>query len=213
MRGASTPAGLLIAPGIAGFDAELNERVPYDPERAKALLAEAGYAEGFPVTIDCPNDRYVNDEEICVAVAGMLNKVGVAAEVNAQTKSKHFAKAGSAEGYNTSMYMLGWIPGTYDAHHVLHNLMTLDAAPGGSGIWNAGKWTNPRVEELTKAIASEMDPEEAHCHDPRGAAHPQRGFRRPAAPPAGAGLGRCRQVAEIKQAPNDFLILEEVRIQ
>ena len=157
MRGAATPAGLLIAPGIAGFDAELNRRVPHDPARAKALLTEAGYADGFPVTIDCPNDRYVNDEEICVAVAGMLRRIGVAAEVNAQTKSLHFAKAGAPGGYDTSIYMLGWIPGTYDAHDVLHNLMTLRDGPEGSGVWNAGNWTDPRVEELTEAIASEMD--------------------------------------------------------
>jgi peptide/nickel transport system substrate-binding protein len=213
MRGAANPAGLLIAPGIAGFDAELNERFPYDPELAKTLLAEAGYADGFPVTIDCPNDRYVNDEAICAAVAGMLNKVGVAAEVNAQTKSKHFAKAGSAEGYNTSMYMLGWIPGTYDAHHVLHNLMTLDAAPEGSGIWNAGKWTNPRVEELTKAIASEMDPDKRTAMIHEALRIHKEDFGALPLHQQALAWGVSDSVAEIKQAPNDFLILEEVRMQ
>src|SRR3546814_8343759 len=69
MRGASTPTNLMFAPQINGFNAKLNERLPYDPEKAKALLAEAGYAEGFTVTLDCPNDRYVNDERICQAVA------------------------------------------------------------------------------------------------------------------------------------------------
>ena len=213
MRGAATPAGLLIAPGIEGFDAELNQRVPYDPELAKALLAEAGYAEGFPLTIDCPNDRYVNDEEICVAVAGMLSRIGIAAEVNAQTKSRHFAKAGSAEGYNTSMYMLGWIPGTYDAHHVLHNLMTVAAAPEGSGIWNAGKWTNPRVEELTKAIASEMDPDQRLTMIHEALRIHKEDFGHLPLHQQALAWGVADSVAAIEQAPNDFLILEEVRMR
>src|SRR3546814_3114178 len=92
MRGASTPTNLMFAPQINGFNAKLNERLPYDPEKAKALLAEAGYAEGFTVTLDCPNDRYVNDERICQAVASMLARIGVKVDLLAQTKSKYFAK-------------------------------------------------------------------------------------------------------------------------
>src|SRR3546814_7262552 len=90
MRGASTPTNLMFAPQINGFNAKLNERLPYDPEKAKALLAEAGYAEGFTVTLDCPNDRYVNDERICQAVASMLARIGVKVDLMAQTKSKYF---------------------------------------------------------------------------------------------------------------------------
>ena len=204
---------ILIAPGIAGFDGELNQRVPYDPARAQELLAEAGYGDGFPLTIDCPNDRYVNDEEICTAVAGMLQKIGVAAEVNAQTKSKHFAKAGSAEGYNTSMYMLGWIPGTYDAHHVLHNLMTLHAAPEDSGIWNAGKWTDPRVEELTKAIAAEMDPDKRTPMIHEALRIHKEDFGHLPLHQEALAWGVADSVVDIKQSPNDFLILEEIRMQ
>ena len=152
MRGAATPTGLLIGPGIEGFDAELNKRYPFDPDGAKKLLVEAGYPNGFPITLDCPNDRYVNDEATCQAVVAMLAKVGVQVKLNAQTKALHFAKAGKPGNYNTSMYMLGWIPGTFDAHHVLVNLMT------EGGIWNAGMYKNARVEELTKAIGVEMDP-------------------------------------------------------
>jgi peptide/nickel transport system substrate-binding protein len=85
MRGASTPTGLMIAPGINGFEDELNEPYAYDPEQSKALLAEAGYAEGFPVTLDCPNDRYVNDEAICTAVVPMLERIGREVTQNAPT--------------------------------------------------------------------------------------------------------------------------------
>jgi peptide/nickel transport system substrate-binding protein len=67
MRGASNPAGLLAAPEVNGFNAELNTRLPYDVDAAKKLMEEAGYGDGFEVTMDCPNDRYVNDEQICQA--------------------------------------------------------------------------------------------------------------------------------------------------
>ncbi|MCA3230146.1 MAG: ABC transporter substrate-binding protein, partial [Burkholderiales bacterium] len=77
MRGAATPTALMIAPGIRGFAADMNKRLPFDPEAARRLLAEAGYPQGFEVGMDCPNDRYVNDEEICKAIVPMLARVGV----------------------------------------------------------------------------------------------------------------------------------------
>jgi len=157
MRGAATPTGLMVAPGIEGFDAELNKRYPYDPEASKKLLAEAGYPNGFKVTLDCPNDRYINDEQICIAVVSMLGKVGVDVKLNAQTKGKHFDKIGKKEKYNTSFYMLGWTPGTFDSHNALYNLMTLTAP--GSGENNSGQYSNPKVEELTAKMAVELDQE------------------------------------------------------
>jgi peptide/nickel transport system substrate-binding protein len=155
MRGASTPTGLMIAPGITGFDEELNKRYPYDPEAAKKLLAEAGYPDGFPVTFDCPNDRYVNDEAVCQAVVPMLARIGIKATLNAQTKGLHFDKIGLKQKNNTSFYMLGWTPGTYDGLNALENIMTLDGK--GLGTWNSGRYTDPKVEELTKQIAVETD--------------------------------------------------------
>ena len=71
MRGAATPTASLVGPGITGFPADL-QRYPYDPVAARALLAEAGYPNGFALGLDCPNDRYVNDAAICQAVAAML---------------------------------------------------------------------------------------------------------------------------------------------
>ena len=82
----------MIAPQINGFNEALNKRWAYDTGKAKALLAEAGYGDGFEVTMDCPNDRYVNDERICQAVVGMMAKVGVKVNLLAQTKSKYFGK-------------------------------------------------------------------------------------------------------------------------
>jgi len=161
MRGASTPTGLMIAPGINGFQPDMNEPYKHDPELSKKLLAEAGYPDGFPVTLDCPNDRYVNDEAICTAVVPMLERIGIKVTLNAQTKSLHFNKIGKAEGNNTSLFMLGWTPGSYDAYNPLQNLMTMDGE--GQGTWNCGRYSNPRVEELTDLIAVEVDEEKRNA--------------------------------------------------
>lgn len=155
MRGASTPTGLMIAPGINGFQEDMNTPYKFDPDMSKKLLAEAGYPDGFPVTLDCPNDRYVNDEAICTAIVPMLERVGIKVTLNAQTKSLHFNKIGQAEGNNTSFYMLGWTPGSYDAYNVLQNIMTMDGT--GQGTWNCGRYTNPEVEKLTDEIAVTVD--------------------------------------------------------
>ncbi|MCG8596925.1 MAG: ABC transporter substrate-binding protein [Kiloniellales bacterium] len=157
MRGAATPTGLMIAPGINGFQEDMNARLPYDPEAAKQLLTEAGYPDGFKVTFDCPNDRYVNDEEICTAIIPMLERVGINVTPNFQTKSLHFNKIGVAEGNDTSFFMLGWTPGSYDALNPLMQLMSIGKT--GHGDWNSGRYANPEVMELTEKIKTEMDEE------------------------------------------------------
>jgi len=153
MRGASAPTGLMIAPGITGFPADLNKRLPYDPEAAKKLLADAGYPNGFEVGMNCPNDRYVNDEEICKAASAMLAKAGIKVNLMAETKGTYFPKILSR---NTSFYLLGWTPGSYDSHNPLFALMATPGA-GGQGQFNLGSYSNPKVDELTKAIATETD--------------------------------------------------------
>ena len=153
MRGASAPTGLMIAPGINGFPADLNKRLPYDPDGAKKLLAEAGYAQGFEVGMNCPNDRYVNDEEICKAVTAMLARAGIKVNLMAESKGTYFPKILSR---NTSFYLLGWTPGSYDSHNPLFALMATPGA-GGQGQFNLGSYSNPKVDELTKAIATETD--------------------------------------------------------
>ena len=153
MRGAATPTALMVAPGIKGFPPELNKRLPYDPEASKKLLAEAGYPNGFEVKMNCPNDRYVNDGEICQAVAGMLARVGVKVNLEAETKGTYFPKILSR---NTSFYLLGWTPATYDSHNVLNAILgTPD--PSGRGQFNLGGYSNARVDELTKLVQSETD--------------------------------------------------------
>jgi peptide/nickel transport system substrate-binding protein len=93
MRGKSRNGGMLIAPEVPGFDAALNERFPYDVEAAKAALAEAGYPDGFQFNMNCPNDAYVNDEEICQAMAAMLAQAGFKAKLVTEARTLHFQKA------------------------------------------------------------------------------------------------------------------------
>jgi len=149
MRGQSFPTGLMIGPGVNGFDPELNKRYPYDREAAKKLLAEAGYSDGFSFAMDCPNDRYVNDEEICLAVVSMLAKIGVKAKLNAQPKALYFPKV---IGKKTSFYMFGWLISTVDGNHALSSLIRSNAK------FNIGGYSNSDVDELIKKIAVEMAP-------------------------------------------------------
>ena len=153
MRGAATPAALLIGPGVNGFAPELNTRLPYDPEAARKLLTEAGYPNGFEVTLNCPNDRYVNDSNVCQAVAANLARVGVKINLQAETKGTYFPKVLRRD---TSFYLLGWSPSTYDAHNVLNALMRC-VDDKGSGQFNLGAYCNPKLDELTLRVQSETD--------------------------------------------------------
>ncbi|RWM24655.1 ABC transporter substrate-binding protein [Mesorhizobium sp.] len=156
MRGLAKPVSLLIAPQLFEGSKDF-KRWPYDPEAAKKLLADAGYPDGFTVGMDCPNDRYVNDEQICQAVVSMLAKIGVKVSLNAQPKAKYFAKVLAPGGYDTDFYLLGWTPGSFDSWNVLVNLATCRDASGKGGPFNLGGYCNPKVDELAKQIVVETD--------------------------------------------------------
>jgi len=157
MRGMAAPTGLIIPEGTEGYDPKLRDRFPYDPAAARKLLAEAGYPNGFPVTLDCPNDRYINDEAICQALVSMMARSGIKVTLNAQTKSRHFDKILRKSNNNTSFFLLGFSPEIGDAMATILPVMTMTLE--GSGAWNAGRYSNPRVEELAKQIRVEMNPE------------------------------------------------------
>ncbi|MGE0717916.1 MAG: ABC transporter substrate-binding protein [Alphaproteobacteria bacterium] len=212
MRGASTPTALMIAPGIAGFSKELNERYPFDPDGAKKLLADAGYPNGFPVTLDCPNDRYVNDEAICQAIVPMITRIGIAIRLNAQTKGLHFDKIGLKEGRKTSFYMLGWTPGTYDAHNMLFNIITMNTGPG-AGAWNSGRYSNPKVEELTRQIASELDPEKRTKMIHEAMRIHKEDFGHIPLHQQALAWGVRDTVAELPQAANDAVMPKYIRMK
>ena len=153
MRGAALPIALMLPPQVNGFAPDLARRLPYDVEGAKKLLADAGYPSGFEVKMNCPNDRYVNDAEICQAVAANLARIGVKINLEAETKGTYFPKILRRD---TSFYMLGWTASTVDAHNVLYPIMSTPG-DGGRGQFNLGAYSNARVDELTAAVASETD--------------------------------------------------------
>ncbi|TWH00632.1 peptide/nickel transport system substrate-binding protein [Mesorhizobium sp. J18] len=156
MRGLATPVSLLIAPELYEGSADF-QRWPYDPEAAKQLLADAGYPEGFTVGMDCPNDRYVNDEQICQAVVSMLAKIGVKVKLNAQPKAQYFAKVLAPGGYDTDFYFLGWTPSSFDSWNVLTSLATCRDETGAGGPFNLGGYCNKEVDELAAKILVETD--------------------------------------------------------
>jgi len=149
MRNLSVPANVIVPPGIHGYPEDLDKaRPPYNPEAAKKLLAEAGYPDGFEINLDCPNDRYNNDEKICQATVGMLGKIGIKVNLVSQPKSLHFPKITTR---NTDFYMLGWGYAYPDAHFNFVNMMHSESA------WNGGGITIPRVDQLIDDMAKEMD--------------------------------------------------------
>ncbi|MEC9346407.1 MAG: ABC transporter substrate-binding protein [Pseudomonadota bacterium] len=155
MRGLSAPSALMVAPEIQGADPSFT-RLGYDPEKAKALLVEAGYPDGFEVTMDCPNDRYVNDEAICQAVVSMLAKVGIKVNLLAQTKGLYFKKV-LAPSLDTSFYLLGWTPGSFDSWNVLYNIIGCYDEAAGRGKFNLGRYCSKDLDALTDQILSETD--------------------------------------------------------
>ncbi|GAA4329472.1 ABC transporter substrate-binding protein [Variovorax defluvii] len=157
MRGASRPTALMVGPGINGWTAEQDKRLPYDVEAAKKLLADAGYPNGFEVTMNCPNDRYVNDGQICQSVAANLARIGVKINLAAETKGTYFPKILRRD---TSFYLLGWTPTTYDSHNALDALMRCPDDKTGDGQFNLGSYCNPKLDELIGKIKSSTDKNE-----------------------------------------------------
>ncbi|MEO0946112.1 MAG: ABC transporter substrate-binding protein, partial [Pseudomonadota bacterium] len=105
MRGQSEPAGMIAPPFVNGWTEAMDGESSTDIDAAKAMMAEAGYGDGFSIRLDCPNDRYINDEGICQAAVGMLGQIGVTVNLEAIPKAQHFPKI--TDG-NTDFYMLGW---------------------------------------------------------------------------------------------------------
>ncbi|MCE0504011.1 ABC transporter substrate-binding protein [Roseivivax sp. GX 12232] len=151
MRGQSIPAGVIMPPFVNGWNEALNE-VSTDVEAAQALMEEAGWGEGFTVQLDCPNDRYINDEGICQAAVGMLARIGVTVNLDAKPKAQHFPLV---NGLESDFYMLGWGVPSYDSEYIFNFLYHTKEELYGT--WNGTRYSNPKLDEMTKAIASEVD--------------------------------------------------------
>ena len=157
MRGLSTPSDLMIAPQLFALSKDF-VRPKADPEAAKKLLTEAGYPDGFELTMDCPNDRYVNDAAICQAVVGMLARIGVKVDLLAQPKAQYFAKVLKPGGYQTSFYLLGWTPATMDSQNVMNDIMGCRDDPKSSrGEANLGGYCNKKFDALADQVLLETN--------------------------------------------------------
>jgi peptide/nickel transport system substrate-binding protein len=154
MRGNSQPAGMIAPPFVNGYTEEMDEVLEADTARAQELMEEAGYGDGFRVTLNCPNDRYVNDEQICQAVVSMLARIDITVDLVAQTRSVHFAEL-AREEYD--FYMLGWGVPTMDSEYIFNYLY--HTKEGDRGSWNFTGYSDERVDELTVSMGQETDEE------------------------------------------------------
>lgn len=152
LRGAAMPTGSMIPTGTRGHRADMNTRRPHDPDAARRLLAEAGYPSGFEVGMQCPNDRYVSDIEVCQAVAAQLARVGIQVRLSGESKTTYFPRALRRE---VSLFMLGWSPAGYDAHSMLFTV--LGSPAGARGQWNFGAYSNPQLDALSARAQAELD--------------------------------------------------------
>ena len=128
--------------------------MPFDLPLARRLMAEAGYADGFDVTLDCPNNRYINDEEICIALAGMWAQLKVKVRVNGMPRATYFPKL---EKHDTSMYMLGWGGAVTDAETTLTPVLR-NPGEKGVGFYNYGRWRNDKADAIAARSSTEADP-------------------------------------------------------
>ena len=154
MRGQSVPAGIIAPPFVNGYSKELDALPKVDLAKATALLKDAGYPDGFQITLHCPNDRYINDEGICQAGAAMLAKIGVKVNLVAQPKGPHFTLI-QKNPPETDFYLLGWGVPTYDSHYIFSFLY--QGRSGSDGSWNATRYNNAEVNAATKGLTSEVD--------------------------------------------------------
>jgi peptide/nickel transport system substrate-binding protein len=155
MNGQAAPTGALVPTPIASFhDAEVEKRLPYDVEAARKLMKDAGYADGFEVTMDCPNNRYINDERICQTLASMWARLNVKVRVNAMPKTTYFPKT---EKMDTSLYLFGWGGSITDAETTFTPIYR-NRGEKGVGEYNRGNYKNDELDALAAASSKEADP-------------------------------------------------------
>ncbi|MCG8547744.1 MAG: ABC transporter substrate-binding protein [Alphaproteobacteria bacterium] len=157
MDGAGTPANQNVAPQVLGHAPGLPE-IKFDPKAAKKLLAEAGYPDGFGLTIHCTNDRYVNDGRICQALGQMLARLGLKVKVEALPKAVMFPRIRDAKGERTSLMLLSFGSGTSgDAGGTLtHTIHSYDKKRG-FGTWNVGRYANKAVDAVIEKAVTTLD--------------------------------------------------------
>ncbi len=156
MNGQSVPTGAVMPSPLGTYnDPALEKRYPFDLAAARKSLADAGYPDGFEVQLHCPNNRYVNDEQICIALAGMWAQVKVKVKVASEPRSTYFPRL---EKYDFSMYMLGWGGAVTDAETTLTPVMRNNLGEKGIGFYNYGHSRNDKLDALAAQSSIEADP-------------------------------------------------------
>jgi len=155
MRGESQPSAAPLPPFVNGWTEEMDAFGDPDLARAAELMAQAGYPNGFSVQLDCPNDRYLNDESICQALVGMLARIDIRVDLNAQTRSLHFPLI---ENWETDFYLLGWGVPTFDSQYVFDFLV--HTREGSYGSFNGSRYSNPDLDAKIQSLATMTDLEE-----------------------------------------------------
>lgn len=206
LRGTAKPVAQLTPPGLRGATEGI-EPLPHDPEAARALLAEAGYPDGFALNFKCTNDRYLNDESVCQAITAMLAQVGIRAELEALPTRNYWPEL--REGA-FDLYLVGWSPGTFDAEHPIRFLVA--SSEGDLGTWNFGGFSSARVDELLPRIQSEIDEaqRQAMLDEVAGIVADEVAYVPLYVQPL---LWGVRENVELVQRPDDFLILRWVRVE
>ncbi len=152
MRNQSSPTNVIMPPFVNGWTEALDKIPTHDISRAKALMTEAGYKDGFSITLNCPNDRYINDEAICQAAVGMFGQIGIKVNLDAKPKAQHFPLI---KNKTTEFYMLGWGVPTFDSHYIFNFLV--HATTENRGSWNNTGYNNSDVNKKVVALESETD--------------------------------------------------------
>ena len=140
---------------MKGYSEQAAERPAYDPDAAKAALESAGLGDGLTLTFACTNDRYINDEAVCKAIASMLARVGVTVELTTMPVRSYWDTLRAGE---FDMYLLGWSPGTFDAEHPVRFLVATPNPEKKLGSWNFGGYSSERVDTLLPQVQREIDP-------------------------------------------------------
>ncbi|WP_439562107.1 ABC transporter substrate-binding protein [Roseinatronobacter sp.] len=152
MRGESQPSAAPLPPFVNGWTEELDAFGEPDYARAAELVAEAGYPDGFSVDLNCPNDRYLNDEAICQALVGMLARANIRVNLVSQTRSLHFPLI---ENWETDFYLLGWGVPTFDSQYVFDFLV--HTREGSYGSFNGTRYSNPDLDAKIQSLATMTD--------------------------------------------------------
>ena len=151
MESAAVSTSQLMPQGFFGYAPGIKPEA-YDPDGAKKLLAEAGYPDGFSVTLAAPNNRYINDEQVAQAVAQMLTRIGISSKVEAMPFSAYLGRVRKEEFAFT---MIGW--GSFAGDLALRSLIAGTDAQKGYGAWNWGRYANPKLDKLIDQSLSAVD--------------------------------------------------------